>query len=173
MTTLHSMDVLPYGHNPRPTYPRPPKVQAEDDNAVIQRAMQILLKGLKEREVFSMPTAVKQYLQLRFSPLDHEVFSVMFLTAHHHLIECVDMFRGTLTQTSVYPREVVKEALRLNAAAVVFCHNHPSGSAEPSRADEALTQTLKSALALVDVRVVDHIVVCRDWACSMAERGLM
>ena len=104
---------------------------------------------------------------------DHEVFSVLFLDAQHRVIEFSEMFRGTLTQTSVYPREVVKEALRLNAAALIFTHNHPSGSLVPSRADEALTQTLKSALSLVDVKVLDHIITSNSGALSMAEKGLI
>ena len=116
---------------------------------------------------------VKDFLNLTIGFKDHEVFAVLFLDAQHALIVAVEMFRGTLTQTSVYPREVVKAALRLNAAGVILAHNHPSGSAEPSRADEFLTQTLKAALALVDVRVLDHMVVTRTGVTSMAERGLL
>ena len=110
---------------------------------------------------------------LQLGGLAHEVFAVLFLDAQHRLIRLEEMFRGTLSQTSVYPREVVKRALALNAAAVVLAHNHPSGVAEPSRADEFLTQSLKSALALVDVRVIDHFVVAGDQLVSMAERGLL
>jgi DNA repair protein RadC len=102
-----------------------------------------------------------------------EVFSVLFLDAQHRLLKLEDLFFGTLTQTSVYPREVVKRALALNAGAVVLAHNHPSGLAEPSRADEYLTQTLMSALKLVDVRVLDHLVVGQGQVVSMAERGLI
>jgi DNA repair protein RadC len=98
---------------------------------------------------------------------------VLFLDTRHRLLRMEELFRGTLTQTSVYPREVVKRALALNAAAVLLAHNHPSGVAEPSRADEYLTQTLKSALALVDVRVLDHLVVGRQGVVSFAERGLL
>jgi DNA repair protein RadC len=101
------------------------------------------------------------------------VFAVLFLDALQRLIACEEMFRGTLTQTSVYPREVVKRALELNTASVILSHNHPSGVLEPSRADELLTQTLKSSLQLVDVRVLDHVVVGRTGALSFAERGLM
>jgi DNA repair protein RadC len=101
------------------------------------------------------------------------VFAVLFLDSQHRLIVLEPMFRGTLTQTSVYPREVVKRALALNAGAVILAHNHPSGAAEPSRADEYLTQTLKAALALVDVRVLDHLVVGRGRVTSFAERGLL
>jgi len=103
----------------------------------------------------------------------HEIFAVLFLDAQHRLIACDEMFRGTLTQTAVYPREVVKQALRHNCAAVILAHNHPSGVAEPSRADEALTRALQSALALVDVRVLDHIVVGAASSTSFAERGLL
>jgi DNA repair protein RadC len=98
---------------------------------------------------------------------------VLFLDHQHRLLELEEMFRGTLTQTSVYPREVVRRAMALNAAAVILAHNHPSGLAEPSRADEYLTQSLKSALGLVDVRVLDHLVVGRGQVVSMAERGLL
>lgn len=122
---------------------------------------------------FTAPSEVKDYFVLRFASLEHEVFCIAFLTAQHALISCEEMFRGTLSQTSVYPREVVKRALHLNAAAVVLSHNHPSGVAEPSRADEYLTQTLKTALALIDVRVIDHIVTGGGTAVSLAERGLI
>ena len=105
--------------------------------------------------------------------LDHEVFLVVFLDTHHRLLDAKVMFRGTLAQTTVYPREVVKAALARNAAAVAFAHNHPSGVAEPSRADETLTATLKAALALVDVRVLDHVIVAPGQALSMAEKGLL
>ena len=116
---------------------------------------------------------MKGYLRLKLAPKDHEVFAVLFLDCQNRVIEFEELFRGTLTQTSVYPREVVKAALMHNAAAVILCHNHPSGSATPSRADELLTQTLKQALALVDVRVLDHLVVTVGECLSMAERGLM
>jgi DNA repair protein RadC len=116
---------------------------------------------------------VKEFLKLSIGMRDHEVFVVLFLDAQHALIAAEEMFRGTLSQTSVYPREVVKAALRRNAGSVILAHNHPSGVAEPSRADEHLTQTLKAALALVDVRVLDHIVVARQGTVSMAERGLL
>ena len=119
------------------------------------------------------PAAVKDYLRLKIADLPNEVFAVVFLDVQNRVITIEEMFRGTLTQTSVYPREVVKAALAHNAAAVILAHNHPSGSAEPSRADEALTQTLKAALALVDVRVLDHMVVTRAVVLSFAERGLL
>ena len=155
-----------------PTYNVESTIDAE--NRVIARGLTILAGRMRtDREVFASPTTVRQYCQLRIGGLDHEVFTVLFLDVQNRLIECQEMFRGSLTQTSVYPREVVKECLRLNAAAVVLVHNHPSGSVQPSRADEALTQTLKAALALVDVRVLDHVIVSAVESLSMAERGLV
>ena len=141
--------------------------------AVLELARRTLLTELAQRPVFDSPQTVREYLRLQLAALSHEVFAVLFLDAQHRLIVCEELFRGTLTQTSVYPREVVKRALEANAAAVVFAHNHPSGAAEPSRADEFLTQTLKSALALVDVRVLDHLVVGDTQVVSFAERGLL
>jgi DNA repair protein RadC len=141
--------------------------------AVLELARRSLAETMAQRPLFESPQQVKDYLRLAIGRLDHEVFALLFLDAQHRLIRRDDLFRGTLSQTSVYPREVVKRALELNAAAVVLAHNHPSGHAEPSRADEALTQTLRSALALVDVRVLDHLVVGRDAVVSFAERGLM
>ena len=121
--------------------------------------------------MFDAPARVKEYLALHLGGLEHEVFAVLFLDSQFRLLRLEEMFRGTLAQTSVYPREVVKRALALNAGAVVLAHNHPSGAAEPSRADEHLTQTLRQALALVDVRVLDHLVVGRGQVTSFAERG--
>jgi DNA repair protein RadC len=141
--------------------------------AVMELARRGLTAGLREEPVFTTPQRVKDYLQMRLGALPHEVFAVLFLDAQQRLIACEEMFRGTLTQTSVYPREVVKRALELNTASVILSHNHPSGVLEPSRADELLTQTLKSSLQLVDVRVLDHVVVGRTGALSFAERGLM
>jgi DNA repair protein RadC len=128
---------------------------------------------LREREAFHRPDAVKQYLQLQIGHLPHEVFSVIFLDSQNRLLAFEELFRGTLSQTSVYPREVVLRALKHRCAAVVLSHNHPSGSVQPSRADEALTQNLKASLALVDVRVLDHVIVGQGQALSMAEQGLM
>lgn len=132
-----------------------------------------LSEELQSQPAFTSPASVKDFLRLSIGSKDHEVFMVLFLDAQHALIAAVEMFRGTLSQTSVYPREVVKEALRLNAGGVILAHNHPSGAVEPSRADEYLTQTLKTALALVDVRVLDHVVVAQHSAMSMAERGML
>jgi DNA repair protein RadC len=123
--------------------------------------------------VFDAPQKVKDYLGLHLAQLPHEVFAVLFLDTQHRLLRMEEMFRGSLAQTSVYPREVVRRAMTLNAGAVVLAHNHPSGAAEPSRADELLTQALKAALQLVDVRVLDHIVVGRHGIVSFAERGLL
>jgi DNA repair protein RadC len=141
--------------------------------AVVELARRATAQQLKEREVFGSPGAVKQYLQLHLAHRPHEVFAVLFLDAQNRLVVLEELFRGTLTQTSVYPREVVRRALQLEAAAVVLAHNHPSGTVQPSRADEALTQTLKSALALIDVRVLDHVIVAPGDALSMAEKGLL
>ena len=141
--------------------------------AVLELARRALAEELKEKTMFATPQAVRDYLQLQLGSRPYEVFAVLFLDSQHRLIVLEEMFRGTLTQTSVYPREVVIRALALNAASVVLAHNHPSGTAKPSRADEALTQTLKSALALVDVRVLDHFVVTSTGAVSMAELGLL
>ena len=141
--------------------------------AVMELARRALAQQLREREAFDSPDAVKQYLQMHLAHKGHEVFAVLFLDSQNRLLALEEMFRGTLTQTSVYPREVVLRALHHHAAAVVLAHNHPSGSVQPSRADEALTQTLKTTLALVDVRVLDHIIVAPGQALSMAEKGLL
>jgi len=141
--------------------------------AVLELARRALVEKLQEKTLFDSPQSVRDYLQLQLGSRPHEIFAVLFLDSQHRLIALEELFRGTLTQTSVYPREVVVRALALNAASVVLAHNHPSGTAQPSRADEALTQTLKAALALVDVRVLDHFVVTSSKAVSMAEMGLV
>lgn len=154
--------------------PQAPAGAANEDHVICQ-ALRIL-EGRMRRPGMLMgsPSAVRDYLRLRMTELPHEEFGVLLLDARHALIEDVRLFRGTLTQTSVYPREVVKLALAHNAAAVILYHNHPSGSAESSGADEVLTRTLKSALALVDVRIVDHFIVGGMTApFSFAERGLL
>jgi len=142
-------------------------------SAVIELARRSLQQRLADRPAVDSPGAVRDYLRLQLGAREHEVFAVLFLDAQHRLLQFDEMFRGTLTQTSVYPREVVRRALALNAAAVILAHNHPSGVAEPSRADEFLTQSLKAALQLVDVRVLDHMVVARGGVVSFAERGLL
>ncbi|MES2529388.1 MAG: DNA repair protein RadC [Pseudomonadota bacterium] len=141
--------------------------------AVLELARRAMAERLKERAVFDSPEAVGHYLQLHLGSRPYEVFAVLFLDARHRLIVLEELFRGTLTQTSVYPREVVVRALHHQATAVVLAHNHPSGGVEPSRADEALTHTLKAALALVDVRVLDHVIVGVGQTLSMAQRGLI
>ena len=141
--------------------------------AVLELARRALAQQLRQRAVFSSPGTVKDYLQLHLAAREHEVFAVLFLDVQNRLLAMEELFRGTLTQTSVYPREVVLRALHHQCAAVVLAHNHPSGSVQPSRADEALTQTLRAALALVDVRVLDHIIVATGQSLSMAERGLI
>lgn len=141
--------------------------------AVLELARRAMAEQLQAREVFSSPDAVKHYLQLQLANRPHEVFAALFLDAQNRLIAMDELFRGTLTQTSVYPREVVLRALHHHAASVVLAHNHPSGTVQPSRADEALTHTLRAALALVDVRVLDHVIVAPGDALSMAEKGLL
>jgi DNA repair protein RadC len=141
--------------------------------AVLELARRGLKEQLQVQEAFHTPEAVKHYFQLHLAHKDHEVFAVLFLDSQNRLQAMEEMFRGTLTQTSVYPREVVLRALHHQASAVVLSHNHPSGSVQPSRADESLTQTLKAALALVDVRVLDHVIVGQGQALSMAEQGLL
>ena len=141
--------------------------------AVLELARRALAQQLQDKPLFETPQAVRDYLQLQLGSRPHEIFAVLFLDSQHRLIALEELFRGTLTQTSVYPREVVQRALAHNAASVVLAHNHPSGAAQPSRADEALTQTLKAALALIDVRVLDHFIVTSTQAVSMAELGLL
>jgi DNA repair protein RadC len=144
------------------------------NDEIIQQALRILEARLRHGNVtLNSPAAVRDYLRLKLAEYEREVFVALFLDAQQRLIECEEMFLGTLAQTSVYPREVVKAALRLNAAAVIFAHNHPSGVAEPSRADEMLTTALKQALALVDVRTIDHFVVSGTATVSFAERGIL
>ena len=141
--------------------------------AVMELARRSLQRELSSRPVFDAPQRVKDYLRMQIGGRTHEVFVVMFLDAKSQLIRLEEMFRGTLTHTAVYPREIVKRALELGAAGVVLAHNHPSGAAEPSRADELLTQTLTKALQLVDIRVLDHMVVGEVDVISFAERGML
>ena len=141
--------------------------------AVIEMARRALAQPLQAAPVFDATQKVKDYVALHLGSRGQEVFAVLFLDGQHRLLALEEMFHGTLTQTSVYPREVVRRALQLNAGALILAHNHPSGLAEPSRADELLTQTLKQALQLVDVRVLDHLIVGRGTVLSFAERGLL
>lgn len=140
---------------------------------LVAQALALLEGELQSAEVLASPDAVRDYLRLRLGDRPHEVFAVVFLDAQHRVLETVELFRGTLTQTSVYPREVLLEALGRNAAAVILCHNHPSGVAEPSSADQYLTERLKSTLSLVDIRVLDHFIVTRSSVLSFAEKGLI
>jgi DNA repair protein RadC len=141
--------------------------------AVMELARRALAEEMKARDSVASPAAVRAYLRLRMQDLGHECFYGVFLDAQNRVICAEELFRGTLTQTSVYPREVVKHALRHNAAAIILAHNHPSGVAEPSLQDQALTRTLAEALSLVDVRVLDHFIVAPGAALSFAERGLL
>lgn len=139
--------------------------------AVIELARRAIAEDIRSGEVLDSPGAVKQYLQLLLARRAYESFAVLFVDVKNRLIACEELFRGSLTHTSVYPREVVKAALSHNAASVILAHNHPSGSPEPSAADRALTQALKQALALVDVRILDHFVVAGRLVYSFAEHG--
>lgn len=149
------------------------QIRSEEEN-IIAHAIEILSNRMRKAEVyFSSPSVVRDFLRLKMAELEFEVFNVIFLDAQHGVIATEEMFRGSLTQTSVYPREVVKRALYHNAAAVIFAHNHPSGICEPSRADEMLTDALKKSLALVDVKALDHFIVAGSNCMSFAERGLI
>src|SRR5215471_10022871 len=145
--------------------------------AQLRAALELARRALKEEisagDALSSPRAVRDYLRLALAGREQEVFVVLLLDAQHRVIATEELFRGTLTQTSVYPREVVKCALKHNAAAVIFAHNHPSGVTEPSHADEILTRSLKTALALVDIQVLDHFIVAGTRTLSFAERGLI
>ena len=145
-----------------------------EEDAIIKSALEILDCRLRNPgQTFDSPAKLRQFLRLLLAEREHEVFLVILMDSQNRMIHSEELFRGTLTCTSVYPREVVKLALKHNAGAVVFCHNHPSGLAEPSRADEVITSELKAALALVDVRVLDHFIVAGRDVLSFAERGLI
>lgn len=146
---------------------------AASPEQILAAARQVVDLQVRRGVEFTSPALVKDYLRAKLAGYDHEVFAVLLLDAKHAVIEYVEMFHGTIDQTSVYPREVVKLALRHNAAALILAHPHPSGNAEPSRADEVLTRRLRDALALVDVRVLDHIVVAGNVTTSFADRGLI
>jgi len=141
--------------------------------AAIELARRALQEKLEQSAALTSPGAVRDYLRLRLAARKEEAFLCIWLDAQHRAIRIEEPFRGTLTQTSVYPREIVKSALRFNAAAVIFAHNHPSGVAQPSQSDELLTRNLKEALALVEVKVLDHFIVAGHQAISFAERGLL
>lgn len=141
--------------------------------AVMEMARRAMEEKMRDRDVLNSPAAVKDYLRLTIGRKAYEVFAVLFLDAQNRPVAIEEMFRGTLTQTSVYPREVVKRALHHNAASVILAHNHPSGTSEPSNADQILTQALKNALALIDIRILDHFIVGGGTVLSFAERGLI
>ncbi len=161
-------------HEPMPVAYAQPRVVTKV-KAASELVRRSLAEAMAHRDVLASPAAVRTYLRLLMARLEYEVFVVLFLDVQNRVIASEEMFRGSLTQTSVYPREVVKRTLELNAAAVILAHNHPSGSVEPSRADEALTQTLRASLALVDARVLDHFIVAGNGntILSFAERGLL
>ena len=141
--------------------------------AAMELARRSLREGMRSADFLTSPGQVREYLQLAIADRQHEVFICLWLDAQHRVIAVEELFRGTLMQTSVYPREIVKAGLKANAAAVVFAHNHPSGAAQPSQADELLTRNLKEALSLVDIKVLDHFVVAGRQTLSFAERGLL
>jgi len=141
--------------------------------AAIELARRSIDEDLRGNTTLTSPKAVRDYLRMALAQREHEVFVCLWLDAQHRVIDSEELFRGTLTQTSVYPREIVKAALKANAAAVIFAHNHPSGVAQPSQADELLTRNLKEALALVDIKVLDHFIVAGRQTLSFAERGLL
>lgn len=145
--------------------------QATADEVITARS--VLARRVRRGTAFTSPQLSHDYLRVKLGVLEHEVFVVVLLDTRHRLIETLELFRGTIDSTSVYPREVVKEALARNASAVILAHNHPSGTAEPSQADEAITRRLREALALVDIRVLDHLIVAGQDVASFAERGLL
>lgn len=158
---------LPAGYNV-------PDKNRNNDDETIRLALNILNGRIKKRgDCFTSPEHVRDFLRLKLEPLEAEQFCILFLDNRHRVIEFVPMFNGTIDGASVHPREVVKAALKYNASAVILAHNHPSGIAEPSEADKALTGRLKDALGLVDVRVLDHFIVGVGEITSLSERGLM
>ena len=143
------------------------------DEEILASARTLLARRVRRGISFTNPSVVKEYLLHTYSPKDHEIFVMIALDNRHRVIAVIELFRGTIDASTVFPREVVKEALKLEAAAVCFSHAHPSGNAEISHADELITARLKDALALVDIRVIDHLVVAGDTVVSFAERGLL
>lgn len=141
--------------------------------AVLEMTKRALSEEIKLTDSLNCPQAVRDYLKITLARLPHEVFVAVFLTAQHRVIAVEEVFRGSLTQTSVYPREIVKRALAHNAGSVIFAHNHPGGDASPSQADQRLTRSLADALALVDVHVIDHFIVAAGSTVSFAEQGLL
>jgi DNA repair protein RadC len=148
-------------------------LQSVPDSEILDAAFRILARRMTKGSVLTSPKNTQRYLTLRFAELEHEVFAAIYLTRRHQVIACEELFQGTIDGASVHPRIVVKSCLRHNAASVIVAHNHPSGIAEPSHADEIITQRLKAALELVDIRLLDHIVTAGDSCVSFAERGLL
>ena len=144
-----------------------------DADQILEAARQVIEQKMQRGAEFTSPVVVKDYLRAKLAGFEHEVFAVLFLDTRHRLIDYVEMFRGTIDAAEVHPREVVKQALRLNAAAVIVSHNHPSGNSEPSAADKAMTSLLRQSLALVDIRTLDHVIVAGTRTTSFAERGLL
>lgn len=144
-----------------------------EEDRIVQQALQILQQRFQGRNALTSPKDTRNYLTLKLTETQREEFYVLFLNTRHHVLTLAKMFEGTLDGATVYPREIVKEALRVNAAAVILCHNHPSGVAEPSLADQAITRRIKDALSTVDIRMLDHFVVAGGECISMAERGLI
>ncbi len=159
-------------HEPLPVEYALPEV-ASKLKAATELVRRSLVESMQQRDVLASPAEVRDFLRVTLAKRDHEVFMALFLDAQNRVIASEELFRGTLTQTSVYPREVIKRTLVHNAAAVIFAHNHPSGVAEPSRADEMLTRTLRESLSLIDARVLDHFIVAGNSVVSFAERGLL
>lgn len=149
------------------------KLNESEKESLIALAFSVLQEQHKPGSVLQSPNQTRDYLRLRMMDHKAEVFGCLFLDNQHRVIETVEMFQGTIDGAAVYPRVVVQKALTLNAAAIMFFHNHPSGVAEPSRSDEAITRQLKEALALVDIRVLDHFIVTASESVSLAERGLL
>jgi len=148
-------------------------VREATGNEILDAARAYISKRIRRGSTLSSPKATRDYLTLRLGLREHEVFCVIHLDKRHRLIECQELFRGTVDGASVHPREIVKEALQRNSAACILVHNHPSGVAEPSQADELITQRVKAAMALVDIRVLDHLIVAGGEVVSLAERGAM
>lgn len=143
------------------------------DDEVVETALEIVRRRFRRGTPLKSPRIAREHVALNYATTEHEVFVVMFLDVRHRLIVSREMFRGTIDGASVHPREVVKEALAVNAAAVILAHNHPSGVAEPSQADEMITQRLREALGIVDIRLVDHLIAAGGDCVSLAERGLL
>lgn len=176
MSKVNNEDHPAYGPIPR-VFPEPAPTLENTEDGIIKQALNILASRLKTSSpgtvIATCPEDVKSYLKMRLMPLEHEVFAVMFLNNQHQMIEYQVMFRGTIDSASVYPREVVKEALKQNAAAIIVAHNHPSGCPEPSKSDEQITYKLRDACNLLQIRLLDHVIVSGMDTVSLAERGII